>query len=423
MDRRTHYDVVVIGGGAAGVAAAVGAHSRGARTLLVERYGFLGGAAANANVPSYCGFYTPGDAGRPVVGGVGAGVIAELAKLGFEVAPILAPSGNWIILCDPEGVKVAFDRIAAEHAFDCRLHCTLIGAHRSGAAVEAVTLFDHAGRFDVEAAAFVDASGEADLGFAAGVPSMRDLNPQRGRQLASFPVRIGGVSPQVDVRRDVPAEVMAQFRNDDAAGAVLSLGGYFLRLPRSNDLWWRGVDLATDGIDSADLGVAERRARDLSWRFLGLLRTRVPGFENAYIAGTGPRLGIRDSRQLQTRYLLTEDDLLSGRTRDDGIACGSWPAELHSGLEEGPEFRPVGGSGFYHIPLPALRAALVDNLWLGGRVIGCDEQVYGSLRVMGTAFATGQAAGVAAAHCAEGGAPDDAAAVRAELLRQGAILG
>ena len=423
MNRTMHYDVVVIGGGAAGVAAVVGARSRGARALLVERYGFLGGAAANANVPSYCGYYTRGDAGRLVVGGVGSGFIAELAKLGFDATPILAPSGNWIILCDPEGVKYAADRVVAEHAVDCRLHCTLIGAHRSGARIEAVTLFDHAGCFDVEAAAFVDASGEADLGFAAQVPSMRDLNPQRARQVASFPVRIGGVSPQVDTAPESLAELMTQFRNDDAAGSVRSLGGYFLRLPRSNDLWWRGVDLVTDGLDSADLGAAERRARDLSWKFLELLRTRVPGFENAYISGTGPQLGIRDSRQLETRYLLTEEDLLSGRTRDDGIACGSWPAEVHSGLGEGPEFRPVGGSGYYHVPLPSIRAARVDNLWLGGRVIGCDEQVYGSLRVMGTAFATGQAAGVAAAHCADGGAADDAAAIRAELLRQGAILG
>jgi hypothetical protein len=109
--------------------------------------------------------------------------------------------------------------------------------------------------------------------------------------------------------------------------------------------------------------------------------------------------------------------------REDGIACGCWPAELHLGFGVDPEFKHVGGSGYYHVPLPSIRAVDIDNLWLGGRVIGCDEQVYGSLRVMGTGFATGQAAGIAAAHCANGGAADDSAAIRAELLHQGAILG
>jgi hypothetical protein len=418
-----HYDVVVVGGGAAGVAAAVGARRSGARTLLVERYGFFGGAATNANMPAYCGYYTHGDARRLVVGGVGASVIDELAKLGFNVTPIRSPSGNWIIMFDPEALKYAIDRIVAESRIDCRLHCNLIGAHRSGGRIEAVTLFDHAGQFDVEAAAFVDASGDADLGFAAGVPSMRDLNPQRARQVASFPVRIGGVSPHVNVGREALAALMTHFRNDDAAGFVRSHGGHFLRLPRSNDLWWMGIDLVTDGLCSADLWAAERRARDLAWRFLELLRTRIPGFENSYISGTGPQLGTRDSRQLQTRYLLTEEDLLSGRTRDDGIACGCWPAEVHLGFGADPEFKHVGGRGYYHVPLPSIQAVDIDNLWLGGRVIGCDEQVYGSLRVMGTGFATGQAAGIAAAHCANGGAADDSAAIRAGLLHQGAILG
>ena len=420
--RTKHYDVVVVGGGAAGVAAAIGARRSGAHTLLVERYGFLGGAATNANVLSYCGFYTRGDARRLVVGGVGASVLGRLAKLNFDVTPIRAPSGNWIIMLDPEALKYAIDCVVAEHDVDCRLHCTLVGAHRSDTRIEAVTLFDHAGSFDVEAAAFVDASGEADLGFAAGVSTMLDLQPRRARQIASFPVRFGGVAAHANVDRETLAGLMVYFRNDESTGFVRAHGGHFLRLPQSNDLWWMGIDLVTDGLDSADLGTAERSARELSWRFLELLRARIPGFENAFICGTGPQLGIRDSRQLQTGYLLTEDDLVSGRTREDGIACGCWPAEIHSGLGNGPKFIPVGGNGYYHVPLASIHALGIDNLWLGGRVIGCDEQVYGSLRVMGTGFATGQAAGVAAAHCAHGGGADDVAEIRAGLLHQEAIL-
>jgi len=422
VNRKMKYDVVVVGGGAAGVAAAVGARRRGARTLLVERYGFLGGEAASANVLSYCGFYKQGEAPQLVVGGVGASVLAGLADLGFDVAPMRAPSGNWIVMLDPEAIKYAIDRVASQAQVDCRLHCSLIGAHRSGARIEAVTLFDHAGPFDVEAATFVDASGDANLGFAAGVSSMADLEPWRQRQVASFPVRFGGVAASVAVDRELLASLMVHFCNDDPQAFVRSHGGHFIRLPRSNDMWWMGIDLVTDGLDSASLGVVERKARDLSWRFLELLRARLPGFEQAYIVATGPQLGVRDSRQLQTRYRITEQDVLQGRVRDDGVALGCWPAEVHQGASAGPKFQPVGGDGCYHLPLTSLRALGVDNLWLAGRVIGCDELAYGSLRVMGTAFATGHAAGVAAAHCADGGSADEHQPIRLALQHQGAIL-
>ena len=211
--RTEKYDVVVVGGGAAGVAAAVGSSRRGARTLLVERYGFLGGEAANANVLSYCGFYVRGDACRRVVGGVGAAVLSELAALGFDVDPIRAPSGNWIVMLDPEAIKYAIDRVAAVDGLDCRLHCSLVGAHTAAGRLHAVSLHDGAGRFDVEAGAFVDASGDANLGFAAGVPPMRDLQPERVRQVASFPVRFCGVPPEVSVDRAELAALMPDFRS------------------------------------------------------------------------------------------------------------------------------------------------------------------------------------------------------------------
>jgi len=418
--RTERYDVVVVGGGAGGFAAAVGASRAGARTLLVERYAFLGGAATNANVLSYCGFYTRGDERRQVVGGAGAQVLESLAALGCDTAPVRAPSGNWIVMLDPEALKVALDRRVAEHAIDCRLHCTLVGAHRAGARIEAVTLYDHAGRFDVEAAAYVDASGDADLGAAAGAP-LAERGPQRRRQYASLPVRIGGVPLEVSASRAALEALMVDFPAGDARAHVRSNGGHLLRLPGSHELWWMGVDLVTDGLDSADLSAAECAGRDLAWEFFTRLRARVPGFAGAYLCSTGPQLGIRDSRQLATRYRLTDDDVLTGRLRDDGIACGCWPAELHAGTA-GPSFQPVGGAGYYHVPLPAIRAVEIDNLWVAGRVIGCDERAYGSLRVMGTAFATGQAAGIAAAQAATGRTDPEPGDVRRELTRQGALL-
>jgi len=419
--RALRYDVVVIGGGAAGVAAAVGAARRGARTLLIERYGFLGGEAANANVLSYCGFFVAGERARPAVGGVGQSVLGELAALGFDTTPIRAPSGNWIVMLDPEAIKRAMDRVTAVAGLDCRLHAHLVAAQRAGARIEGVTVHDAAGALEVEAAAFVDASGDAVLGFAAGAPTIADAEPARARQVASFPVRFGGIPADASVDRAVLAALMPRFDNGEGPARVRAHGGHFIRLPGSNDLWWMGIDAVTGGLDSGDLAAAERGARTLAWRFLEFVRGALPAFAHAHIAATGPQLGIRDSRQIVSRYRLTDDDLAVGRRRDDGVALGCWPAEVHA-AGRAPRFAPVGGDGTYHIPVAALRAVGIDNLWLAGRTIGCDEGAYGSLRVMGTAFATGHAAGVAATLVDAASGNADIAAIRDELLRQGAML-
>ena len=419
--RNRSYDVVVIGGGSAGIAAAVGASRAGAKTLLVERYGFLGGNATNANVLSYCGFYAFGDKPRQMVGGVGSQVLAALSALSYDVNPIRAPSGNWIIMLDAEGIKHALDKVVGQYPIDCLLHCVLIGAACTERRIEAVTLQDHAGHFDVTARAFIDASGEANLGFAARVPLVSALSPERTLQVASFPVRIGGVLPHAHVNREILAELANDLKSNSQFGHLRPNGGHFISIPQSNDLWWMGIDLITDGLDSQGLSHAERLGRDLAWNFVRLLRSRLPGFEQAYVCCTGPQIGIRESRQLQTHYYLSREDLLAGSLREDGIARGCWPAEQHFGTGL-PKFQPVGGDGYYHIPLDSIRCLKIENLWAAGRVIGCDETAFSSLRVMGTAFATGHAAGVAAAHHANNGAPRDVGTIGNELVRQGAIL-
>ena len=131
MTPADRYDVIVVGGGAGGAAAAVGAACTGARVLLVERYGFLGGAATNAQVLSYCGFFACGGEPRPVVAGVGADVLAHLRQLGYDTEPIRSKSGNWIVMIDPEPVKLAFDRLVLAHGIALELHTRLCAARCS----------------------------------------------------------------------------------------------------------------------------------------------------------------------------------------------------------------------------------------------------------------------------------------------------
>jgi len=395
MSPAPRFDVVVIGGGAGGSAAAVGAARIGARVLLVERYGFLGGAATNAQVLSYCGFHAAGPTPRPVVGGVGRTVLDGLAGRGFPVEPVRSKSGNWIVMIDPEAVKITLDELVAAHRVSVMMHTRLVDAVREGKRLAAVTVADHAGLHDIAAGAFVDASGEADLAASAGIGMSQPGGPGAHVQPASLPVRIGGVAPDVVLDRARMTALVAAHNATADVPITRADGGVLARLPGSGDVWWMAIDIATDGLSGADLARAEMAGRAQAWANLAVLR-RHPGFERAHLVATGPQIGIRETRRPRAVRDASGDDARRGARRADAIARAGWPMEVH----EAPgrtRFVPLGGDGFFDVGLDALRVPDLDNLWLAGRVIGADAEAYGSVRVMGTAFATGQAAGVAAA--------------------------
>lgn len=417
-NRNARYDVVVAGGGAAGTSAAIAAARTGAKVLLLERYGFLGGAAANSLVLAYCGFYQKGP--RPVVAvrGVGEELLRGLSGIGQDVSPVMSRSGNWIILLDPEAVKFAFDRLTEEAGISVLLHSRVTGATVDDGRVTSLTITDHAGSYEVSAGAFVDASGEATLSALAGVEMTVDSLEGSHVQPASMPVRIGGVGPGVEFDRARMAELIAAHNAGSDVPIPRTDGGVMFRLPVSGDYWWMTIDLATDGMTGADLGAIERRARAEAWRNLALLR-QLPGFEDAYIVATGPQIGIRETRRPRSVEDLSGMALEQGLRRADGVGRAAWPMEVHEAPGKA-RFIEIGGAGFADIPPGALRAFGVNNLFLAGRVAGADAAAYGSLRVMGTAFATGQAAGIMAALA--GGSSASAEAVRKELIVQNALI-
>jgi hypothetical protein len=178
------------------------------------------------------------------------------------------------------------------------------------------------------------------------------------------------------------------------------------------------IDIATDGLHGEDLARAEVAARAQAWTSVALLR-RHPGFERAYLIATGPQLGIRETRRPRAVRDTTGDDARHGARRADAIARAGWPMEVHEAPGK-TRFVPLGGDGSFDVGYDALRVPVVTNLRLAGRVIGADPEAYGSVRVMGTAFATGHAAGIGAALHAAGG--DDVSAVQAALRAQDALI-
>ena len=405
-----HYDVVVAGGGSAGVAAAVAASRAGARTLLVERGPCLGGAATLRNVVTYCGLFTR-DTGQQVVFGVADEVLASLRSKGAVSEPVRFTSVS--VVFDPEHVKVVLDGLCTAAGVDVRLHTIVVAAESADGLVRSITVADHSGLRRFSASAFVDATGEADLAARAGA-AVRYGNDGRV-QNGSLGVRFGGIPRDVEVTRSSLGAARA--------GGAVEIGqhsGLVARMPISGDLITYLVDEGYDARDAADTSRAEARARRAAQAYLEALRT-IPGCGHAYIVTTGPELGTRESRHVATVARLTEADLLAPVPSAQAVAVGAWPMEYHPGPGLPPQWKFIGAPGHYDIPLDCLRSIDRGNLLVAGRAVDGDRGAGASLRAMGTAFATGQAAGTAAALGAAAGRID-VREVRAELNRDGARL-
>jgi hypothetical protein len=400
------------------VAAAVAAAQAGASVALIERAPYLGGAATHSNVLTYCGFWTQADPAVQIVRGVGDDVLREIEILGGDATPVRTASNVVIALLDPEIVKFALDRICERAGVDVLLHATLTDATLAGDRIASVAVYDHGGTGWISAHAFVDASGDADLAARSGA-GVRYGGHDGAVQNGTLVVRFGGIEADADTSRTAWERAVraAKARGLDA---LTKEHGLVIRIPGSNDVVAYLADEAYDVRDVRSHAAAERRGRRQAWQLLDAIRT-LPGHAAAYIVTTGPAIGTRESRHVVAQRPLTEAEVVGGATFPDAVAVGGWPAEHHPGPGLPNRWIRIKDDGAYEIPLGTLHSATHANLFAAGRTLDADPYAFASLRVMGTAFATGQAAGVAAAQTARNGVTK-AEHVRSELVRQGALI-
>lgn len=410
-------DVLVLGGGAAGLAAAVAAARTGAHTVLVERHGALGGMATAALVHSICGLYLLRDEPGAVAAhrGLPAEFAARLIRAGAAAGPVRMGRLD-VLPHSPPGFAAVADALAEEcPSLDVRLHTELLAVAGSGG-VESAGLCARGCRTTVEPRAVVDASGDAALTTLAGLGTDQAPADRLQRPAFIFSLHTVEVAALDDAGRIRLAHQLAAAvgAGELAAGC---LGAHLRPTGRGSEVYVT-VDLAGaadfDPCNPAQLAALEREGRRLAAQLAAFLRASHPAFARAEIGAFPARVGVRESRRVRGRAVVTGDDVLRGTESEDMVALGTWPMELRE-RATGARWRFPDANRPTQIPLGALRVAGADNLWTAGRCISCDHEAQAALRVIGTCMATGQAAGVAAALQAAGTAEPTAAAVRAAL--------
>jgi hypothetical protein len=427
------YEVAVLGGGPAGIAAAVAAARAGRRTLLIERYGFLGGMGTAAGVTNFCGLHANvhGEMHR-VVQGIASELLARMDRLGGLNAPHLILGKILAQAYDTAAYKIAADDLLLGHKVDILFHALGAGVimHDENR-INALMVETKAGRQAVRSDIFIDCSGDGDLAAWAG--ARHEVGDNAGSMLyPSMMFRLNGIDPDKagEAWRTIPALMEAA----EAAGTHhFPRKGAIVRPQRSPIEWRvnfsqlaRADGTAINGLEPDDLTRGEIEGRRQAVNAFNFLRT-VPGFEQSYIVDLPPQLGIRETRRVVGRYMLSGDDVLGCASFEDSIGVNGWPMESHVAGDVIFKFPPIPESrGFNELPYRMLVPEGIDNLLVAGRCASMTHDGQSAARVSGACFAMGEAAGTAAALALSGNtrARDiDVGKLQNQLKQQGAFIG
>lgn len=449
------YEVVVVGGGVSGCAAALAAARAGVRVLLVEEHGFPGGSLTAMGVGPMMSFHNP--SGRQVVGGIADEIIRRLQVRGASLGHIADTTTycSTVTPFDSEELKIELETMLAEARVDVLYHTQLAAASVAEDRIVAITLCNKAGLTEVRAEVFVDATGDGDLAARAGVPFVFGRAGDGAAQPMTMNLKLANVDTAA-----VRAYALAhpedflwhphgpeEGRRRLQRSPRISLAGFVgawraakargeIDVPRDHVLFFEtpveGVVVVNTsrviGLDATDplqLSRAEAIGRRQCQQIFQFLRREAPGFAAAVRMDSSPKIGVRETRHIVGRYLITADDLVAARPFADTIALGGYPIDIHSPSAETTLTTYLQADGAYEIPLRSLLPEKIGNLLVVGRCISATHEASAGLRVSPIAMAIGQGGGVAAAEAVRlrvAVAALPFAPLRSRLLEQGAIL-
>ncbi|QDT83913.1 FAD-dependent oxidoreductase [Gimesia chilikensis] len=442
---RETVDVAVIGGGSAGVAAATAAARNGASTVLIERYGFLGGTSTAGMVGPFMTSYTP-DGKRQLVAGIFQEVIDKMVQMGGAVDPSTTEAGSaWASFIDlghanvtpfsVEALKMAALEMVCEAGARIRFHTSFVDVVMRDQQIDGIVILDKAGLGLLRARTVIDTSGDGDIAAKAGAP----FEVGRKADGKMMPVTLFLTIGNVDDER-----VIAWMKEHEVLHPGERLFECIVKQARESGDWtlereflniyreptpgqWRVNTTRVQNVDGTnpdDLSRAEIESRRQAWELIRFFRSHCPGLENAQMLATGTQVGVRETRHILGDYVLNGADVLEGRKFEDSIAQCSYPIDIHD--PQGPRGRLEGiHADHYEIPYRCLVPRDVENLLVAGRPISADHEGAASARVIPPCYATGQAAGTAASLAIKQGvAPRDVDIdqLRTTLCEQGAIV-
>ena len=445
-------DVAVVGGGPAGVCAAIAAARNGAKTLLIESGNCLGGMATLGGVNPFMTSFDK-DGRQMIIRGLFEEIVQRLVARGGAIHPKDVPAGqgftSYIIVGHnhttpfaAETLKVVLDEMCAEAGVKVLFHTTFVSPIQEGGGLRGLLLMTKAGLRAARAKFFIDCTGDADLAYRSGVPCELGDEASGRIQPATMFFRIDNVdSAKVDA--DIEANRDNFYRKD---GINYRSFHWRVAQARANGDWtlnrvsigmFRGVRedewnintsriMVVDGTDPDSVTAAEIEGRQQVQQIFAFLKKYVPGCENAVLMGTPAHVGIRETRHIRGEYTLTTDDVLQGAVPEDSILLAANSIDVHGRF--GPmsnEYLTVENGEYYGVPYRCLVPLGVENLLVAGRSVSATSEAAGAIRVMPPCMALGQAAGTAAAQALKEGESlrrIDTEKLRKTLKAQGAFL-
>ena len=420
------YDLVVVGGGQAGCAAALAAAREGLSVLIVEASGALGGSAVTALVNPFMPYKTTITVNGEykqlhLSDGIFTEFYDDLCKDGIYADSLDSSTFN------EESLKVIMDRKMKEAGVKVLFHATLCGVKTEGRRIVSVSAATVGGVLEFGAASFIDATGDATLAAYAGCPFRLGRESDSLCQPMTLCFRVCNVD--TDAFWKEHKAINALYKQYQAEGKIKN--------PRENVLVFGtripGVlhfnttrVVKHNPTDAFSVSEAEAIAREQVVEMVKFLKDNFACFGKAYLVSTAATIGVRESRMIEARHTLNQEELVAGTHFEDGIAAGNYDIDIHSPDGSGTSHYYFPAGVYYTIPYRCLLPVSLDNMLVAGRSIGTTHEAQASIRIMPICICLGEAAGVAAALAAKAGvdvAAVDVQSLRAKLREKGAFVG
>lgn len=416
------YNLVVVGGGLSGVAAAVSAAREGLSVLLIEKSGCLGGAISNCLVYPFMPYWTKiKDGGTVTKKYLSQGIFKEMKER----------HDKYVSDCkdhefNSEYFKIVLDDMTADAGVEVLFHSIISEVKTMDAVITEIGIIARSRHFTVEADFFIDATGDGDLFFLAGCDYQTGRTSDGFCQPMTTCFRMSGVD--LDLFTEERPRLQELYKEKQASGEITN--------PRENILVFFGVGedvlhfnstrvVKLDPTDPFDVSRAEVIARRQVHELISFLKENSKAFDESALISVAVNIGIRESRKLKGVYVLTDEDLINCTRFEDSIALGNYDIDIHSPTGTGTSHRYFADGEYYTIPYRSLLPKEFNNLLVAGRCISATHEAQASVRIMPICCCLGEAAGTAAGIACKtqkNAHTVDIKAVQKKLTENGAVL-